>query len=645
MRAALGLGWRLGLRPHGQGRVRAGAMAVVAAVGTVLWLAAASSVSASAVSFQQPGVDNGIDIPSILLRGGVLLAVGVPVLVASAAAGRMSAATRARRLARLRLLGLSTGGLAVVGIGESLLWAGGGWIFGLMTEVTFSSTLAQTPGIARIGSGASSGPGIGALVLSALVPGAMLLGILSAGLPRTAPGSAAREVRSGPPGVWRAAPLLMGVCLLLLVPFARTRSVETLTICFLGGTALVLLGSALTLALMARAFALLLRGSGRPTAIIAGRRLEAQPASLSRVLAALVVAFAIATALQGLVAVIRTMPQVAAVEYDRTVEAKAQVYVPHGMDAAAFERQAREVGGVRAVAAARTAEVAVPEGSVPPSGIVDEGGGVPVIVASCADMRVLVPSFSGCSDHHPAWILSSVDPQTSLPPGPWELRATTDDGGPGQVVASIPTVQPAPSRRTVPRPGEDSEEEGALFVPVSMLTVDQASALPVTIGTVLASPRPDLLAQLEDRGIRPRAAWAVEDYVYWQQAVALIRTLSVIVLAVGLGSFLLGAVDRALERSAEVGRLRVMGTPVGVLRRAHALEILAPLLGGILLAVALGTWIAQIYLSMSSGRTIVLGWSTAVIPLAAAVPAAVVVTIATGIGLGGRIPAEALRTP
>src|SRR5699024_2135803 len=63
--------------------------------------------------------------------------------------------------------------------------------------------------------------------------------------------------------------------------------------------------------------------------------------------------------------------------------------------------------------------------------------------------------------------------------------------------------------------------------------------------------------------------------------------LNLAVLAVGLGAFLLGTADLAMGRRQEHARLRLLGTPVSVLRRAHWLEAALPLVvaGGAALAI------------------------------------------------------------
>lgn len=72
-----------------------------------------------------------------------------------------------------------------------------------------------------------------------------------------------------------------------------------------------------------------------------------------------------------------------------------------------------------------------------------------------------------------------------------------------------------------------------------------------------------------------------------------IRLLNLVVLAVGLGAFLLGTADLAMGRRQEHARLRLLGTPVGVLRRAHWLEVALLVGGGA--ALAIGHLVAVVF--------------------------------------------------
>ncbi|WP_394214724.1 hypothetical protein [Brachybacterium vulturis] len=82
--------------------------------------------------------------------------------------------------------------------------------------------------------------------------------------------------------------------------------------------------------------------------------------------------------------------------------------------------------------------------------------------------------------------------------------------------------------------------------------------------TITASPRPDLPAELRAEGIEAHIGWAAEDFAPYQATIDTSRLLNLVVLAVGLGAFLLAAADLAMGRRAEHARLRLLGTPVGV---------------------------------------------------------------------------------
>lgn len=116
--------------------------------------------------------------------------------------------------------------------------------------------------------------------------------------------------------------------------------------------------------------------------------------------------------------------------------------------------------------------------------------------------------------------------------------------------------------------------------PRELLTEEQFSQFGGVYATITASPRPDLPAELRAEGIEAHNGWTAEDFAPYQATIDTIRLLNLVVLAVGLGAFLLGTADLAMGRRAEHARLRLLGTPVGVLRRAHWLEVSLPLVVG-----------------------------------------------------------------
>src|SRR5699024_1975272 len=130
----------------------------------------------------------------------------------------------------------------------------------------------------------------------------------------------------------------------------------------------------------------------------------------------------------------------------------------------------------------------------------------------------------------------------------------------------------------------------------------------------------------------------------------MIRLLTLVVLALGLGGFLLSLTDRMLERRTELAHLRLLGTPVRTLRRAQALEIALPLLLGVVLAVAVGSLIADGYVTLrnrgADAETAVrLAQGYQRVTLRGAVLGAAVIVAVSSLGRGAKLRPEMLRRP
>jgi hypothetical protein len=110
----------------------------------------------------------------------------------------------------------------------------------------------------------------------------------------------------------------------------------------------------------------------------------------------------------------------------------------------------------------------------------------------------------------------------------------------------------------------------------------------------------------------------------------------------GLMSFIVAAVDRALERRPAVATLVVLGTPVRVLRAVQRVELLVPLAMALSAAVAVGTLCSAGYLRVSGLQR---GWyapSTAAALALAAVGVAATLA-STRVVIGRRPSPESLR--
>ena len=73
--------------------------------------------------------------------------------------------------------------------------------------------------------------------------------------------------------------------------------------------------------------------------------------------------------------------------------------------------------------------------------------------------------------------------------------------------------------------------------------------------------------------------------------------IAAIILSVGLLSFAIAAIDRAISRREDVVSLQLIGVSPRVLRRTQWIEVAVPLGGGTVLAIGLGLLAGASYLA------------------------------------------------
>lgn len=632
MREALALGWRLGTRATGHGRIRSTLMLLVSGGGTIAVLEISAAVTRLDAAYG-PGAAAATSVTSRLLSGIVVLAVVLPVLAIALSSGRMSASTRVERRERLLLLGMSRPATAGLAAAESAPWALGGWFLGLAVEMALH---LMTGGPLVTG---------GALIMSGGVPLSIVAGACTLGSPRRATGASAARgpVDARTRWVW-ILPLLLGVLALLTSTAiaARGTSTRAVIVLFFAGAGLAAVGSTTLPIVTVRVLSRALVGTGVPSAVIAGRRLQARPAAMARVFAALLISLVVATAAQGLIAVFAQVPQYRAIEHQRTVQSRSDVSVPDGMDEETFRQRISPIDGIESVSFWRSASL--DPGSAPSrSGAGGEGR--PVVISTCAELHAVQPGIRGCSDEHASWIPAPQDDSTTLPVG--ELSVYDDESGPAGPTVTVDAVAPPLSIERSDTPWVRNTQ-GSLFVPRGLLNDQDSVALGSLQATILATPRIGLDQEVLARGISLRSGWALEDYRQIARIIDGIRLLSVVVLAIGMGGFLLLLVDRSLERRPEIARLGLAGIPRRTIRAAHVLEVLLPLTTGSLAALLVGHVIARAYVAIGQvglegdGIYAVPPGSLA-LPLIGTVVGCLVVTLVSGIGLGTRVRPRDLR--
>lgn len=117
----------------------------------------------------------------------------------------------------------------------------------------------------------------------------------------------------------------------------------------------------------------------------------------------------------------------------------------------------------------------------------------------------------------------------------------------------------------------------------------------------LAAPGRGLLIRLQRAGLGPAMTgneWDFQAYDYAAGLRALVWSIAAVILSVGLLSFAVAAIDRAMSRRREVVGLQLVGVPPSVLRRVQWIEAGLPIVVGTMLAIGLGLFGGATYLSL-----------------------------------------------
>ena len=249
----------------------------------------------------QSGVGSGPVLEWILAGGAIALLL--PVLILIATAGRLSAARREERFAAMRLVGATPRQITVVSAVEAVVAALAGVVVGFGLFFAFRPLLYRVPF-----TGAPFAPGDLALngtnVLLVLV-GVPLAAVVSARLSlrrvQRAPLSVRTRSAAAPPRAFRLVPLLSGVGLLAYFDAAGKpgsnggQLLELLTGFVLLVIGLIVAGPWFTTA----GSRLMTRRAGRPSTLLAGRRLLDNPRAAFRFISGLVLALFVTTAIIG----------------------------------------------------------------------------------------------------------------------------------------------------------------------------------------------------------------------------------------------------------------------------------------------------------------------------------------------------------
>ncbi|MCZ0998886.1 ABC transporter permease [Streptomyces mirabilis] len=571
-----------------------------------------------------------LNIVRFTMAGVVLL----PLAVFLSVCARLSAAERTRRLAALRLLGLSRKGTQRVNAAETVAAAGVGAVLGL-AEYEIVNQL-----VSRIGlPGFKWYPADGALSVTTLLvclvgcPAlAWFVGRASARKAAANPLAVRRSAVEKPPSRWGFLPLtagmgiLTGYCIAGATGHAPT---STALSAVLVPAAVVLVGVGLALSLPSLS-RFLARRTARSTQSLsfglAMRRNEAEPGGALRVATGLVLLVFVASLAQGVL-----------IELDQVTKSNSPVQLYDIMLEeinATQQHTLEEMTGLRAHIVSLQPKVDSSEPTKP---------GVDAVVATCDQLRKAVSSVEGCVDGQPLWLWDSAQVQADIQAGDTVHFAVRGGRRTRDLKLTVP-YQKVRFHNPVDAQVVDS---GAILLPPSMVprhTRPEDATLslisgsgPETVRRVLdaiggAAPT----AQVEPQGLAVEAL----------QQITVVKTLlavgMILGLIIGVAAYLVAATDRAVERRPQVTALALLGARARTLRAVQVVQVVLPLAVGLVLAVVVGKMAESSYLVTGGGAVF---WDGGGVPLLLACALGVLVVAAVGALplVGRRIDPELIR--
>lgn len=568
----------------------------------------------------------------------VLLPLGIFLSVCA----RLSAASRMRRLAALRLLGLSIKGTQRVNAAETVVAALLGAVLGLGEDWLLNQAMSRTglPGLRWYpGDGALSAPTV-ALCLIGCPALAWFVGRKSARDATANPLAVRRTAVPRPPSKWGGLLLVSGLG--IVCGYCATglmgrpaSSVGLNALLVVAGVVLTGLGLVLTLPLLSYVLASrLARSTHSLTLNLAMRRNEAEPGSTMRVVTGLVLLVYAVSLAQGVLIQLEQVTRPSGPVQDYSL--------PLSGLTTRQQRDLADVSGVRTHAVMMNSWVDLnadqPEAALASSAT--------ALVATCAQLQRMTRHSEGCVDGK---VMRLVDPNSSLgsdlkPGTSFSFRFRFDGGRDKNQNLNVTL----PAERIV-YSGYSASAVGnaVLLVPPSALPAEasprdaelllNSSSDPGQVRGVLdgiAAVVP--IAEIELVGLN----------VQGLEQISVVETLlalgMIMGLVIGVAAFLVSVTDRAVERRAQVTAVTLIGARARTMRAVQCAQVVLPLGLGLILALVTGKLAESSYLITGGGT---IRWDLAGVPLLTLATAGVVTTAAVGSLplVGRRIDPELIR--
>jgi hypothetical protein len=561
----------------------------------------------------------------------VLLPLGIFLSVCA----RLSAASRNRRLASLRLLGLSTKGTQRVNAAETVVAALLGALLGLGEYWVLNQVMTRT-GLPSLrwypADGALSVTTIAVCLIGCPLL-AWFVGRASAREAAANPLAVRRTAAPKRPTKWGGLLLVTGVG--IVAGYCATgftdhpaNSLGLNAIVMPAGILLTGLGLVLTLPLISYSIA---RGLARTTQSLtlnlAMRRNEVEPGSTMRVVTGLVLLVFSASLAQGVLIQLEQVTRPSAPVQDYSVPL-----------ASLSTRQQHEVADLPGVRAHAVTMMSWTD----PNGSSDQPW-ASAVVATCDQLTKLVRHSEGCVDGK---VMRLSDPNAGTGQGarPGDALPFRLSKGGRVTTLTITLPQDAITYSAY----DPSAVHGAdVLIPPSAVL---AAARPQGAQYVLTgSSDHDEVRKVLDGIAAVAPTVAVEPIgvnIEGLQQIAVLETLlavgMIMGLVIGTAAFVVSATDRAVERRPQVTAVTLIGAPARTMRAVQCVQVVLPLSVGLVLALVTGKLAESCYL-ITGGSEIY--WDSAGLPVLAlaAVGVAAVSAVGTLPLVGRRIDPELIR--
>jgi hypothetical protein len=582
-----------------------------------------------------------VDLPESALKllGLAFLGLtGVPLAVYFAVCAQLSAASRNRRLAALRLIGMSARDTARVSAVETAVAAAVGAIVGIATYTLVQGPLGSVglDGFRWYSADGRLAVGSAGLVVVGVPLAAALLGRIGA---RAAIRDALAVRRQAPPRRSRRSRLLvlaagLGMMVALLGSALRLPQ----GVGFRSGSQLLLIiavlvtgiGLAVGVGVIAERLASgIARRTSRLWLLMGMRRLEFEPAGPTRVVA-------------GLIVVVFGMGFAVGILRDAKASTSSQgSYEVYSLTAADVPSDAR----IHLMRLASTDASAVVLGSIirdpkPGEPLSAATQGVMAVFASCADFsaiegRALPDCVDGIS-----FRIEAVEP-----PPPFTLTPGTQVRYPTTVRRGGPVISEVVPAQTLRVPAGAPFSAGLLIPPTLLRSQVPETATVYLLSGTSADAIDEVSADVA--ALAPGAALSYEnDNLEARLQGETFQRLLIVALVLGvivaLAAFVVAAVDRAVERRANLVALQVAGVATRTLRAAQAAQVGLLLAVGVALAVASGKLAEQLTVA-GGGYDRSWTWSDLVLGIAVGGLVSLAGTVATVVAVPGRIDPALIR--